>query len=133
MDELDMDELGLDELDMDELGLDELDMDELGVTALEHNGNKSGKDRWKHEDNIVTETAISDPPALLGIAAFVLFFAGTLVGPQFPLARFRAFVNRQIWTKAQRPFGSRSEWRWQIVTQFHHFRPENSYFWQNKL
>ncbi|KAL3096426.1 hypothetical protein niasHT_028662 [Heterodera trifolii] len=63
------------------------------LVLLRTNGNKSGKDRRKHEDNIVTETAISDPPGLLGIAAFVLFFAGTLVGPQFPLARFRAFVN----------------------------------------
>jgi hypothetical protein len=34
-----------------------------------------------------------DKPGLLEIAAYGLFFSGTLVGPQFPLSRFRAFVH----------------------------------------
>ncbi|KAL3079598.1 hypothetical protein niasHT_037160 [Heterodera trifolii] len=68
--------------------------------ATTNSGKKGGKDRRKHEDNIVTETAISDPPGLLEIAAFGLFFAGTLVGPQFPLARFRAFVNGEFLDKS---------------------------------
>ncbi|CCD71669.1 Lysophospholipid acyltransferase 5 [Caenorhabditis elegans] len=38
-------------------------------------------------------TAISDKPGLLEIAAFGLFFQGTLVGPQFTLSKFRSFVN----------------------------------------
>ena len=39
------------------------------------------------------KTAIMDKPGLLEIAAYGLFFSGTLVGPQFPLSRFRAFVH----------------------------------------
>lgn len=38
-------------------------------------------------------TAITDKPGLLEIAAFGLFFQGTLVGPQFSLSKFRSFVN----------------------------------------
>ncbi|CAI2349826.1 unnamed protein product [Caenorhabditis sp. 36 PRJEB53466] len=38
-------------------------------------------------------TAIIDKPGLLEIAAFGLFFQGTLVGPQFTLSKFRSFVN----------------------------------------
>jgi len=39
------------------------------------------------------QTAIVVPPSLLELVAFGLFFTGTLVGPQFSLARFRAFIN----------------------------------------
>ncbi|CAJ0922071.1 unnamed protein product, partial [Mesorhabditis belari] len=50
----------------------------------------------QHYDSLKADqklTAIRDPPSLLETAAFGLFFTGTLVGPQFSLARFRAFVN----------------------------------------
>jgi lysophospholipid acyltransferase 5 len=42
------------------------------------------------------KNAIKDPPTLLETAAFGLFFAGTLVGPQFPLQRFRAFIGQEL-------------------------------------
>ena len=45
------------------------------------------------------KTAISDPPGLLEIAAYGYFFAGSFVGPQFPLARFRSFVNGEYLDK----------------------------------
>jgi lysophospholipid acyltransferase 5 len=42
------------------------------------------------------KTAIPNPPGLLEIAAYGYFFAGTFVGPQFSLARFRSFVNGEF-------------------------------------
>ena len=39
------------------------------------------------------ERRIIRPPSLLETAAYGLFFAGTFVGPQFTLHRFRQFVN----------------------------------------
>jgi lysophospholipid acyltransferase 5 len=42
------------------------------------------------------KNAIKEPPTLLETAAYGLFFAGTLVGPQFPLSRFRAFINQEM-------------------------------------
>ncbi|KAF8362046.1 mboa-6 [Pristionchus pacificus] len=41
-------------------------------------------------------TGIRDKPSLLEIAAFGYFFAGTFVGPQFTLQRFRSFVNGEF-------------------------------------
>lgn len=43
--------------------------------------------------------AIMDVPSLMETAAYGLFFAGTLVGPQFPLRRFRSFVNGEYLDK----------------------------------
>lgn len=42
------------------------------------------------------KNAVKEPPTLLETAAYGLFFAGTLVGPQFPLNRFRAFINQKM-------------------------------------
>lgn len=42
------------------------------------------------------KTAICKPPTLAETAAFGLFFAGTLVGPQFTLSRFRSFINGEF-------------------------------------
>ncbi|MFH4981782.1 hypothetical protein AB6A40_008491 [Gnathostoma spinigerum] len=40
--------------------------------------------------------AIKSPPDLLEVAAYGFFYAGTLVGPQFSLSRFRSFVNGEF-------------------------------------
>ncbi|CAI4229231.1 unnamed protein product [Auanema sp. JU1783] len=48
-------------------------------------------------------TAIREVPGLLEIAAFGLFFTGTLVGPQFTLARFRSFVNGEHLDENRKP------------------------------
>uniref|UniRef100_A0A7E4W527 Lysophospholipid acyltransferase 5 n=1 Tax=Panagrellus redivivus TaxID=6233 RepID=A0A7E4W527_PANRE len=48
------------------------------------------KDKLKGDQ---LQTAISDPPGILEIAAYGYFFAGSFVGPQFTLSRFRSFVN----------------------------------------
>jgi len=56
-------------------------------------------------------TALKDSPSLLEIAAYTYFFGSFLVGPQYPLTRFRKFVTgdfndpktgkpRQNWTNA---------------------------------
>ncbi|CAD5210502.1 unnamed protein product [Bursaphelenchus okinawaensis] len=42
------------------------------------------------------ELAIEDPPTLLEIASFGLFYGGTLVGPLFSFNRFRRFVNGEF-------------------------------------
>lgn len=47
----------------------------------------------KEKKSAKSDTAITDKPGLLEIAAYALFFSGTLVGPQFPLSRFRDFVD----------------------------------------
>ncbi|XGW26992.1 hypothetical protein V3C99_007516 [Haemonchus contortus] len=39
------------------------------------------------------KTAILNPPSLLETAAYGLFYTGTIAGPQFTLAKFRAYVN----------------------------------------
>ncbi|CAB3403626.1 unnamed protein product [Caenorhabditis bovis] len=38
-------------------------------------------------------TGVRDKPSILEIAAYGLFFQGTLIGPQFTLVKFRSFVN----------------------------------------
>ncbi|KAI6242973.1 Lysophospholipid acyltransferase 5 [Aphelenchoides fujianensis] len=51
----------------------------------------------KHKRNAdQLKNAIETPPSLLETAAFGLFYAGTLVGPQFPLSRFRRFINQEL-------------------------------------
>jgi hypothetical protein len=42
------------------------------------------------------ETRIENPPGLIETYAYGLFFAGTLVGPQFTLQKFRKFVGGQF-------------------------------------
>uniref|UniRef100_A0A915JXS8 Lysophospholipid acyltransferase 5 n=1 Tax=Romanomermis culicivorax TaxID=13658 RepID=A0A915JXS8_ROMCU len=42
------------------------------------------------------KTALKDIPGLLEIAAYVYFFSGFLVGPQFPLVRLRSLVNGEF-------------------------------------
>ncbi|VDM63320.1 unnamed protein product, partial [Angiostrongylus costaricensis] len=39
------------------------------------------------------KTAIKDPPGLLEVAAYGLFYTGTIGGPQFSLSKFRSYVN----------------------------------------
>ncbi|KAJ1368502.1 Lysophospholipid acyltransferase 5, variant 2 [Parelaphostrongylus tenuis] len=39
------------------------------------------------------KTAIKDAPGLLEVAAYGLFYTGTLAGPQFSLRKFRSYVN----------------------------------------
>ncbi|KAH8373378.1 hypothetical protein KR009_004577 [Drosophila setifemur] len=39
------------------------------------------------------ETALKEPPSLLELLAFAYFPSGFLVGPQFPLRRYQAFIN----------------------------------------
>jgi lysophospholipid acyltransferase 5 len=60
----------------------------IGLVMDIYDGQKP-KDKVKGDQ---LKTAISNPPGLLEIAAYGYFFAGTFVGPQFPLARFRSFV-----------------------------------------
>ncbi|KAI3415366.1 hypothetical protein GPALN_004978 [Globodera pallida] len=67
-------------------------------TTTDENAARTARARRNNAD-FVGDTAISERPGLLEIAAFGLFFAGTLVGPQFSLARFRAFVNGQFLDK----------------------------------
>lgn len=58
--------------------------------------------RPKDKDKVKSEKmadAIMDVPSLMETAAYGLFFAGTLVGPQFPLRRFRSFVNGEYLDK----------------------------------
>ncbi|KAI6194140.1 Lysophospholipid acyltransferase 5 [Aphelenchoides besseyi] len=51
--------------------------------------------KHKRKSDQITN-AIEQPPSLLETAAFGLFFAGTFVGPQFPLSRFRSFINQEL-------------------------------------
>lgn len=41
-------------------------------------------------------TCLKDSPSLLEIAAYTYFFGSFLVGPQFPLTRFRKFVGGEF-------------------------------------
>lgn len=64
----------------------------IGLVMDVYDGQKS-KDKLKPDQ---LKTAIPNPPSLLEVAAYGYFFAGTFVGPQFPLSRFRAFVNGEF-------------------------------------
>ncbi|TMS35380.1 hypothetical protein L596_002795 [Steinernema carpocapsae] len=64
----------------------------IGLVMDVYDGQKP-KEKLKPDQ---VKTAISDPPSLLETAAFGLFFAGTFVGPQFTLSRFRSFVNGEF-------------------------------------
>uniref|UniRef100_A0A914C3W8 Lysophospholipid acyltransferase 5 n=1 Tax=Acrobeloides nanus TaxID=290746 RepID=A0A914C3W8_9BILA len=61
----------------------------IGLVMDVYDGQKP-KEKLKSDQLL---TAIKDPPSLLETAAYGLFFASTFVGPQFPLSRFRAFIN----------------------------------------
>ncbi|KAH7727497.1 CBN-MBOA-6 protein [Aphelenchoides avenae] len=67
----------------------------IGLVMDVYDGQKP-KEKLKADQ---VETAIRDPPSLLETAAFSLFFSGTFVGPQFPLSRFRAFINGEFLDK----------------------------------
>ncbi|VDM43947.1 unnamed protein product [Toxocara canis] len=69
----------------------------IGLVMDVYDGQKP-KDKLKPDQ---LKTAIVNPPGLLEIAAYGLFFSGTFVGPQFPLARFRAFVNGEFLENGQ--------------------------------
>uniref|UniRef100_F1L2G8 Lysophospholipid acyltransferase 5 n=1 Tax=Ascaris suum TaxID=6253 RepID=F1L2G8_ASCSU len=69
----------------------------IGLVMDVYDGQKP-KDKLKPDQ---MKTAIVHPPGLLEIAAYGLFFSGTFVGPQFPLARFRAFVNGEFLENGQ--------------------------------
>ncbi|KAK0395659.1 hypothetical protein QR680_001380 [Steinernema hermaphroditum] len=64
----------------------------IGLVMDVYDGQKP-KEKQKPDQ---AKTAIVDPPSLLETAAFGLFFAGTFVGPQFTLSRFRSFVNGEF-------------------------------------
>jgi lysophospholipid acyltransferase 5 len=58
-----------------------------------------GQKKKEHLKSDQLKAAIPDSPSLVEIAAFGLFFSGTLVGPQFTLSRFRSFVNGEFLDK----------------------------------
>jgi len=64
----------------------------IGLVMDVHDGQKP-KGELKGDQ---LKNAIKEPPSLLETAAYGLFFAGTFVGPQFPLSRFRAFINQDL-------------------------------------
>ncbi|KAI1713084.1 MBOAT, membrane-bound o-acyltransferase family domain-containing protein [Ditylenchus destructor] len=64
----------------------------IGLVMDVYDGQKP-KEKLKPDQ---VSTAIPHPPSLLEIASFSLFFAGTLVGPQFTFSRYRRFINGEF-------------------------------------
>nr|CAB3263477.1 lysophospholipid acyltransferase 5 [Phallusia mammillata] len=64
----------------------------IGLAYDVYDGHRNEEKLWGDQK----ERAIKDLPSLLEMFGFSYFYGGYIVGPQFPLQRFRAMINGEL-------------------------------------